>query len=140
MSSSHDMSHKVHWSGDAGSGLPCRTRYFGGGRWIRIAIWRVDRRIRLTRLPFGGGAAARRIKFGCFSIRNHIRNAPFWRGPPDPELEQGRRHDFSRFSRFSRFSSWIFKIFKIFKLDFQNFQKFSSLARISKFSAKHFQV
>ena len=30
------------------------------------------------------GAAARRSKFGCFSIRNHIRNAPFWRGPPDP--------------------------------------------------------
>ena len=37
------------------------------------------------------GAAARRSKFGCFSIRNHIRNAPFWRGPPDPELEQGHR-------------------------------------------------
>ena len=95
----------------------CRTKYIGVGP--------LDPDCHLE------GAAARRSKFGCFSIRNHIRNAPFWRGgarirlarsgSPGPELEQGRRHDFSRFSRFSRFSSWIFKIFKISKFS-KNFQ------------------
>ena len=77
------------------------------------------------------GAAARRSKFGCFSIRNHIRNVPFWSGPPDPARQvriagsgAGARSPpgiFKRCMLISRF----FKFFRGFSSCVQLFRDFS---------------
>ena len=77
------------------------------------------------------GAAARRSKFGCFSIGNHIRNAPFWSGPPDPARQvriagsgAGARSPpgiFKRCMLISRF----FKFFRGFSSCVQLFRDFS---------------
>ena len=98
----------------------CRTKYIGVGP--------LDPDCHLE------GAAARRSKFGCFSIRNHIRNAPFWRGPPDPTRQvriagsgAGARSPpgiFNRCMLISRFFKF-FKFFRGFSSCVQLFRDFS---------------